>query len=177
MGLFLIRQHEWATVTNCWANKQTNKQHTHTHTTRPKEAHLVCVHLCVFQKQANLIFGVSNQESDYPWGEANRLVIGKGYERGFWSLRHLFYFILFKRERKGGGDRKTCIHWLILICALTEEQTCNLGVRGQHSERWSYLVRTQYLLLGLGGGHCEISGCVHFVIILHSYIPVICLLI
>ena len=41
------------------------------------------------------------------------------------------------RERKGKKERIfmcfstcLCIHWLILICALTEDRTCNLDVSG-----------------------------------------------
>ena len=32
-----------------------------------------------------------------------------------------------------------CIHWLILVCALTRDQTCNLGILGQCSNQLSYL--------------------------------------
>ena len=45
------------------------------------------------------------------------------------------------RDRDRGGEEEKekhqfvvpLIHWLILICALTGDQTCNPGVLGQHS--------------------------------------------
>ena len=56
-----------------------------------------------------------------------------------------------KREEEGGGrererERETliccftylCFHWLFLVCALTEDQTHNLGVLGQRSNHPSY---------------------------------------
>ena len=55
----------------------------------------------------------------------------------------------------GGGDREKetliycstylCISWLILVCALTGDGTCNLGVGGQHSNELSYLARAVIL--------------------------------
>ena len=34
-----------------------------------------------------------------------------------------------------------CIHWLILVCALTGDPTCNLDIWGQHANQLSYLTR------------------------------------
>ena len=52
------------------------------------------------------------------------------------------------RERKERGEEEQetlicystylCIHWLILICTLTEDQTHNLGLSGQCSNQLSY---------------------------------------
>ena len=42
------------------------------------------------------------------------------------------------------------IHWLILVCALTRDQTCNLGVSGQHSNQLSYQARARRDFLCLG---------------------------
>ena len=59
-----------------------------------------------------------------------------------------FYLLIWERET----DRQTliccstcsCIHWLILICALTGDWTWNPGVLGRHSNKLSYLVRCIY---------------------------------
>ena len=32
-----------------------------------------------------------------------------------------------------------CTHWFILVCALTGDRTCNLGVSGQCSNQLNYL--------------------------------------
>ena len=36
-----------------------------------------------------------------------------------------------------------CMHWLILICALTGDQTHHLGILGQCSHQLSYLARAR----------------------------------
>ena len=36
-----------------------------------------------------------------------------------------------------------CIHWLILVCVLTRDQTCNLGVLGCCSNQVSYTARAR----------------------------------
>ena len=38
-------------------------------------------------------------------------------------------------------------HWLILVCALTRDWTCNLGASGQHSNQLSYLARAHIYFL------------------------------
>ena len=54
------------------------------------------------------------------------------------------------RERERDTERSICcstylcIHWLILICSLTGDQTCNLGVSRQCSNQLSYPVRSRY---------------------------------
>ena len=57
--------------------------------------------------------------------------------------------IFFERER----ERETsicffmlihaysCIHWLILVCALTKDRTHNLGISGRCSDQLCYLAR------------------------------------
>ena len=67
----------------------------------------------------------------------------------------MFYLLTLKRE-EGGGDREgrgregeieihcsiyLCIHWLLLVCALTRDQTCNLGISQRPSNQLSYLAR------------------------------------
>ena len=53
------------------------------------------------------------------------------------------------RETERNGERRgkrtccstyLCIHWVILVGALTEKQTCNLGILGWHSNQLSYPV-------------------------------------
>ena len=57
------------------------------------------------------------------------------------NLVHIIFFciLIFKeREKEEGRERETliccstylCIHWLLLVCALTGDQTCNLGISG-----------------------------------------------
>ena len=38
-----------------------------------------------------------------------------------------------------------CIHWLLLLCALIRDWTCNLGILGRHFNEWSYLTRAYYI--------------------------------
>ena len=66
------------------------------------------------------------------------------YLTAIFSLAYQYYFnlilhILLILERKEGRKRKRhcfvvplClyIHWLVLMCALTRDQTCNLGILG-----------------------------------------------
>ena len=40
-----------------------------------------------------------------------------------------------------------CVHWLILVCALTRDQTHNLGELGKCSNQLSYLARAKAALL------------------------------
>ena len=63
-------------------------------------------------------------------------------------------FSFFKtdlREREMGGREREiccstylCIHLLILVCALTEDRTYNLGVSGRCSNQLSYWARAFY---------------------------------
>ena len=58
-----------------------------------------------------------------------------------------------RREKKGQGERERetsiccsaylCIHWLLLVCALTGDGTHNLGVLGGHFNQLSYLSRAR----------------------------------
>ena len=50
-----------------------------------------------------------------------------------------------EREKESTIYRSTysCIHWLILACALTRDQTCNLGVLGRCSNQLSYPARVE----------------------------------
>ena len=58
-----------------------------------------------------------------------------------------------ERERQREKEALTCcsiylcIHQLILVCALTWDQTGNLDVSGQCSNQLSYLARTKMLFL------------------------------
>ena len=79
-----------------------------------------------------------------------------------------FYFLILERYRKGERVIETninllfhlCIHWLLLVCALTGDQTHNLGILGQHSNHLSYPSRAEishflkrfYLLIFRGEG-------------------------
>lgn len=83
MDSYLIRQHEWTTLTKCWAKEA-----------RHKGAYLVCINLYILQNQAKLIYGVGSQENAYSWGGGDGLGIGKGHERGSWSAA-IFYFLIW----------------------------------------------------------------------------------
>ena len=78
------------------------------------------------------------------------------------SIASLFLFLIFIywfRERRGVGreggekERETlmcysiplCIHWVILVCALTGDWTRNLGLLGQCSNQLSRLARAASL--------------------------------
>ena len=53
------------------------------------------------------------------------------------SMNNIIFLILERGRGLGGGERQRetliccstyfCIHWLILVCALTRDQTLNLG--------------------------------------------------
>ena len=57
--------------------------------------------------------------------------------KSFW----LIYFSFFLERERKEGERETstchstypCTHWLLLVCALTRDPTCNLGILGWHS--------------------------------------------
>ena len=54
-----------------------------------------------------------------------------------------FYWLIDLNERARetliGFSPYLCIRWLILVCALTRDQTCNLGVSGQCSNQATHL--------------------------------------
>ena len=58
-----------------------------------------------------------------------------------------FYLLMRGIERERGREREICcsiylrIHWLILVCAMLGDQTCNLGVWGWCSSQLSSLAR------------------------------------
>ena len=62
-----------------------------------------------------------------------------------------------ERETERNRDRQTspyhstrlCTHWLILICALSQDWTCNIGVSGRCTNRRSHLARAVQFLLHL----------------------------
>ena len=62
-----------------------------------------------------------------------------------------FLFIDFRQTKEGQKERKTliccstywCIHWLILICALTGDRTCNLGISRRCSHPRSHPARAR----------------------------------
>ena len=43
-----------------------------------------------------------------------------------------------ERERLICCSTYLCIHWLMLVCALTGDRTCNLGTSGRCSNQLSY---------------------------------------
>ena len=64
---------------------------------------------------------------------------------------HLLIFFFFREREEGEREKETsiccssyfCIHWLILLCALTRDQTHNLGVLGRRSNQMSYPARAK----------------------------------
>ena len=84
-----------------------------------------------------------------------------------YTVLKVFYWLIWEKEgeerEKGGEERERerhflskkyccstylCIHWLILVCALMGDQTCNLGVSGWCSNQLSYLARAEtYIIL------------------------------
>ena len=52
-------------------------------------------------------------------------------------LKIFLFFIFWEREKWGGGETEKsiccstcfCIHWLILVCVLSGNWNCNLGIR------------------------------------------------
>ena len=85
--------------------------------------------------------------------------IGLSHQLGF-LLTNQYYssaiFILFidfqDRENGGGRERESsmccsthlCIHWFLLVCALTGDQTHNLGILRGHSNQLSYPARATH---------------------------------
>ena len=57
----------------------------------------------------------------------------------------IFYWLIWQREREREivicRSLYSCIHRLILVCALTRDWILNLGVLGQHSNQLSYPAR------------------------------------
>ena len=68
-----------------------------------------------------------------------------------WDFRglHLFFliFLIDFRERHCFLFPYLCIHWLIFVCALTRDLTCNLGVSGPCSNQLSYPARAEVSIL------------------------------
>ena len=73
-------------------------------------------------------------------------------------VKKFLIFIYWCLEREEGREKRTSvcnsnswhIHWLLLICTLTGDWTCNLGVLGQYSNQLSSLARTTVLLESVG---------------------------
>ena len=68
------------------------------------------------------------------------------------SLFILFLFLLIDLSKREKGTLICCstylyIHWLILICALTGDQTHNLGVLGQHSNQLNHPDRKNHVTI------------------------------
>ena len=62
------------------------------------------------------------------------------------NFKNNFFKLIVERWRKGAEREQKqetliycltylCIHWLLLVCALTMSQTCNPGILGQHSKQ------------------------------------------
>ena len=66
-----------------------------------------------------------------------------------WWLSNMFFTLLFFKTVYWGERQRNitllftylCVHWLIFVCALTGDQTCNLGVTDWHSNQLSHLAR------------------------------------
>ena len=93
----------------------------------------------------------------------------------------IFFFLMYWFFRKGerrreGETRETavgcstylCIHWLLLVCALIGDQTCNLGTWGQCSNQLSYSARTLLGFLLRLHWICIVSNHKHDIVI-HLY--------
>ena len=72
------------------------------------------------------------------------------------SFKKIFFNWLLERERVTSNltSPYLCIHWLILVCALTGDQTHNLGILGQHSNQLSYPDKAKSFLICI---HTEIK--------------------
>ena len=76
---------------------------------------------------------------------------------------HPFFFKILLIYSKLGKERKTliccstywCIHWFILVCALTGDRTHNLGIAGLHSNQLSNLdmAKLSFIEMNLLGWH------------------------
>ena len=81
------------------------------------------------------------------------------------TLCKRFYLLIWDRETERERDRQTdrqtsiccstylCLYWLILVCALTRDQTHNLGVSRQCSNQLSYPARAELFLHDLPTSH------------------------
>ena len=62
------------------------------------------------------------------------------------SLKYFFHLLILERERNNFcHSNYLCIHWLLLVCALTGDWTCNLGISGQCCNQLSYLTRAGFI--------------------------------
>ena len=105
------------------------------------------------QKNTNIL--ELGKKQDMPCGNAvlrqvfgSQAVCYKGpLSKHSTTLYHLLFFIIIiiiiitdLRERKGEREISIwcytylCTHWLSLVCALTRDQTCNIGVSGQYKQ-------------------------------------------
>ena len=62
-----------------------------------------------------------------------------------------FYLLILERERKEGREKHRfccptylCLHWLLLLCALTGDKTRNTGASGRCSNQLSYPARASF---------------------------------
>ena len=71
--------------------------------------------------------------------------------RIFYFLKMLIYWLIWERERERGRETLICcsthgcIHWLLLVCALTWDRTYNLGVSGWRSHHGATQPGLHYL--------------------------------
>ena len=73
------------------------------------------------------------------WREGSWPCFTKGWDTrpqkfltSLYFLFNFFYLLIFReRETMICCSTSVCIHWLILICALTRDGTCNFGVLGR----------------------------------------------
>ena len=75
---------------------------------------------------------------------------------------HLKKYINFRervRETLICCSTYQCIYWLILVCALTQDRTCNLGESGRCSKQPSYLARASSILAYPASGPLHLLFC------------------
>ena len=76
-------------------------------------------------------------------------------------LYFLFFFFIDCKEREKKRSSccsiYLCTHWLLFICALTRDQTHNLGLSGQHSNQQSYPARVMYFHIYHCDGYFHVS--------------------
>ena len=89
----------------------------------------------------------------------------------YWFI-YIYIYIYRERDRDRERDGHidwycstySCIHWLILECALTGDRTLNLGILGRCSNQLSYLAReglssSEILLLLTNSHRVQASAC------------------
>ena len=76
-----------------------------------------------------------------------------------------FYWFIWEREWLICCSTYLCICWLILACALTGDQTCNLGVLRWHSNKLGYPARAFIIIL------IQRNNCFQTISLSHIFFP------